>query len=73
MPSLPPEGSQLCGAETYLSSSSGHEIIRILWNRMFHYRAHKSLPLVRNPVLALPHRFAKVHFNAIAQAGGLSI
>jgi len=52
------------------SHPNSQEIPRLLWTRKFHYRVHKSLPLVHilrqiNPVHNFPAHFAKIHSNII--------
>jgi hypothetical protein len=60
-------GQGLCEAN---DPSASQEILLLLWNPKFHYRAHSSLPLV--PILTqmhLAHTFPpyipKIHFNII--------
>ena len=64
------EQSHFWGAREANSSSASQEISCILWNAKFHYRFHKTQPLVTtlnqvNLFHAFPSCFLRFHFNII--------
>jgi hypothetical protein len=61
---------ELIPSSEAVNCEATEELPKILWNQKFHYRIHKSFPMVPNlsqidPIHTTPAYLSKINFNII--------